>query len=143
MDRSHTAARLTAGLLVILMAVAAMQWHIQGPPMPERPTGQTVWLVFLFAAPFALAGLALLNVRWSLIGGVIYGTIGLALDISTIVQELSQAGDYTQRFWFSAVTGFVNTLVIMVAGHGFLDVGPTSSLRAAPPPNPRSPSSTE
>jgi hypothetical protein len=50
---------------------------------------QVAWDGFLFGLPLILAGCLLASAKWAFMAGVIYGTIGLALDISPIVQDLT------------------------------------------------------
>ena len=108
-----------------------------------RGANQWTWNGFLFALPLILAVITLTGARWLFMASVIYGTIGLALDISTIVQESLRTQTVSAAVWLSAMTGLFNAALIVVGGNGFLDVDRTSSLRAAPPPSRRSPSSAE
>ena len=68
--------------------------------------------------------------------GVMYGTIGLALDISTIVQELTRSQDQPTMVVFSGITGLLNFLLIAIGGRGFLDVVSHPTPPAGRPPNP-------
>lgn len=78
--------------------------------------------------------------------GVMYGTIGLALDISTVVQELTHADAQPSALGTSAVTGSVNFLLILIGGRGFFEDGPAVRAKGMPPtdlpPSPPSPSAT-
>jgi hypothetical protein len=97
-----------------------------------------IWDGFLVGMPVALAGLLAAGQRWALMAGVMYGTIGLALDISTIVQELTRSA-LPQTVVLSAITGLLNFLLIAVGGRGFLDVVSRPMPPAGRPPNLRSP----
>ena len=132
-----------AALLVSLFAGAVVSLLIQGPVAHRSALTQWTWNGFLFIVPLVLAVLALTGARWSFMVAVIYGTIGLALDISTIVQEFLRAQTVSTAVLLSAVTGLLNAALIGIGGNGFLDVDRPSSLRSAPPPSHRSPSSAE
>ena len=132
-----------AALLVSLTAGAVVSLLIQGPVAHRSALTQWTWNGFLFIVPLGLALITLTGARWSFMVAVIYGTIGLALDISTIVQEFLRAQTLSTAVLLSAVTGLLNAALIGIGGNGFLDVDRTSSLRAAPPPSHRSPSSAE
>jgi hypothetical protein len=97
---------------------------------------------FLFGLPLLLAGGLLFHARWTLMACVIYGTVGLALDISTVVYDLTHSQAGPAPLALSAASGLVNFLLIIFGGRGFLDVGPAAEPQAGPPPSPRSPSSS-
>jgi hypothetical protein len=88
-----------------------------------RPLG---WGLFLYGLPLALIGCLLARQRWALMAAVMYGTVGLALDISTVVQGLTKP-DVPQ---------------MVFGGNGFLNVMSASSPPESPRPNPPSPSSS-
>ena len=133
---------LTA-LLLSLVACAGVSLLIQGPVAHRSALNQWTWNAFLFLLPPVLAAITLTGARWTFMVAVIYGTIGLALDISTIVQEFLRAQMVSAAVWLSAVTGLLNAALVGIGGNGFLDLDRPSSLRAAPPPSHRSPSSAE
>lgn len=106
---------------------------------PSRAPG---WLVFLYGLPLALIGCLLANQRWALMAAVMYGTVGLALDISTIVQGLTKPDGSHTILAMSSVTGPLNFLLIAVGGKGFLTTIGTSSPPRSPRSNPPSPFSS-
>ncbi|TKB73406.1 MAG: hypothetical protein E8D45_09365 [Nitrospira sp.] len=107
-------------LLAALMTSATLRPLMVGP-VATTPSGQWLaWNIFLFIIPLGLGALLLAGARWALMGAVMYGTIGLALDFSTIVQELTRGGDGAVAWVMSLVTGLVNFGVILTAGQGFL-----------------------
>jgi hypothetical protein len=123
-------------LLAALMGAAAFPQAI-GSVARALP-----WKVFLFGLPLALIGCLLANQRWALMAAVMYGTVGLALDISTIVQGLTKP-DVSQTILItSGVTVALNFLVIVFGGKGFLTVSELSSPQEFPRPNPQFPSSS-
>ncbi|MBM4123279.1 MAG: hypothetical protein FJ249_11910 [Nitrospira sp.] len=56
---------------------------------------------------------------------VMYGTIGLALDISTLVQTLTHSEAQLHLVVMSVASGLLNFLLIVLGGRGFLEVIPT------------------
>ena len=120
---------LLAGL--ILAAAAAQN--------DSRPLS---WALFLYGLPLALIGCLLAKQRWALMASVMYGTVGLALDISTIVQGLTKPDIPQMATIMSGLTGALNFLLIVFGGNGFLDVMNVSSPPESPRPNPPSPSSS-
>ena len=138
-----SAHRVMVVLLVTLVILTAWTRALQSHD-GSATTGY-IWQGFLFGLPVVLIGLLLAGARWALMAGVIYGTIGLALDISTVVQELISKDSRDIFVLLSGISGLLNFLLIVVGGRGFLDVGPAGSSGAPPgdlPPNPRSPAAT-
>lgn len=78
--------RIVMVFLMIALAIAAgLSRSLWEREVPASLMGRVVWDGFLFGLPLSLAGCLLVSARWTFMAGVIYGTIGLALDISTIV----------------------------------------------------------
>jgi hypothetical protein len=129
--------------LLIALAMAAgpsrTLWEREVQP---SLVGQVAWDGFLFGVPLILAGYLLASARWAFMAGVIYGTIGLALDISTIVQGVVHPSPQQAIVLMSGITGLLNFLLILVGGRGFLDVGSAGKPPEAPPPSPQFPSAT-
>lgn len=123
------------GLLVALMAAAGLQSAGIGSAARTAGSGVLVWNLFFFVIPLGLGACLLAGARWALMAGVIYGTIGLALDVSTIVQELTKGDGRTVILVMSGVTGLLNFLLILTGGRGFLDVESTGKPPESPPPN--------
>lgn len=105
----------------------------------SRPLG---WALFLYGLPLGLTGCLLAKQRWALMAAVMYGTVGLALDISTIVQGLTKPDVPRMVTAMSGVTGALNFLLIVFGGKSFLNAMSASSLPESPRPNPPSPSSS-
>ncbi len=122
-----------AGLLAILIALAVFAQPGSGTGWPIIRNG------FLYGLPLVLLGLLLAQVRWALMAGVMYGTVGLALDISTAVQDLTKTGAGAEALLISGASGLVNFLLIVLGGRAFLDVGPAAKPPGSPRPNPPSP----
>jgi|SRR5690242_8339342 hypothetical protein len=100
------------------------------------------WMVFLYGLPLGLIGCLLANQRWALMAAVMYGTVGLALDISTIVQGLTKPDVPQMILVTSGITAALNFLVIVFGGKGFLTLSEPSSPPEFRRPNPPSPSSS-
>ena len=122
-------------LALVTLAAASLSSDLVHP----SPTliRHIMWNGFLFGIPLLLGGFLLAGARWALMAGVMYGTVGLALDISTIVQDLIQP-DMQRTILMSGITGLLNFLLIVIGGRGFLDVSSAGSPRAGRPPNPPS-----
>ena len=100
------------------------------------------WALFLYGLPLVLIGCLLAQQRWALMAAVMYGTVGLALDVSTIVQGLTKPDVPQTILITSGITAALNFLVIVFGGKSFLDVMNASSPPESPRPNPPSPSSS-
>ena len=129
-------------LLIALMGIAALS----GPPLGAGPRAATagapsrlMWDVFQFGLPLVIGTLLATGMRWVLMAAVMYGTVGLALDIATVVQDFSPEGAQRTVLVMCRLTGPLNVLLIMTGGYGFLQVGPGSTPQEFPPPNPPSP----
>ncbi len=94
-------------------------------------------MIFLVLMPLGLATLVWLKLCWAGMACVIYGTVGLALDIATTIQVLTSDSGLVESVVGSLVSGFLNLLLILFGGWSFLHVvkGP-SPLRSRPPSPP-------
>ena len=101
---------------------------------------QAWWIGFLLLTPVGLAVLIWLKLRWAAMACVMYGTVGLALDLATTVQILTKDSDVLVPLMSSVVSGLFNFLLIVFGGRSFLDVTQAPLPRASRPPNPPSPS---
>ena len=136
---------LTAILLVTLMLMAAMSplfADVQPSTPDSSPVRQVIRDGFFFGLPLLLAILVLAGLRWALMVAVMYGTLGLALDLATIIQDLDSADTQPLRLVMYGTTGLLNLLVIGVGGYGFLDVRSTATPPTHPRPQPPSPPET-
>ena len=128
---------LAALVLISLLAI------LQSSGSTGTHMSRVLWNGFLFAVPIALGALIFARMRWALMAAVMYGTIGLALDISTVVQEVTKADGHLSVLMLSGLTGLLNFLLIAIGGRGFLDVLHPASPPADSAPNHPSPSSKE
>lgn len=137
--KSHLGVIIVLATLVLISLLATLQSSGSTGTQMSR----VLWNGFLFAIPFALGALLFAGMRWALMAAVMYGTIGLALDISTVVQELTKADGHLPVLMLSGLTGLLNFLLIAIGGRGFLDVLQSTSPPADRAPNHPSPSSKE
>ena len=100
------------------------------------------WSLFLYGLPAVLISCLLARQRWALMAAVMYGTVGLALDISTIVQGFTKPDVPQAVAAMSGVTGLLNFLVVVFGGKSFLNVTGASSPPESLRPNPPSSSSS-
>ena len=127
--------RVVVLLLAALMACAAVRPLLLGPPESTPSTRLLAWNIYLFIIPLGLGMFLLSGARWALMGAVIYGTVGLALDVSTIVQELTRAAGDPMTLALSGLTGALNFGVIVAAGRGFLHPDASGPPPESSPPN--------
>ncbi len=90
--------------------------------------------------PLALAVLIWLQLRWAAMACVIYATVGLALDIATIIQVLTKDSEVGVSLIANVISGLFNFFLIVFGGRSLLDVGPGPMPLEPHPPNPPSPS---
>jgi len=127
------------GLLAVLGIIGANT--IQLIPAPTE-AGRVGWMLYLLATPLALAGLIRIGWAWTAMACVIYGTVGLALDLSTVTSILGGQGEPGVLLFLSATSGFVNSLLILFGGRAFLHSARGTALPVSRPPSPPSPSSS-
>lgn len=98
----------------------------------------SIWILFLILLPLVLAGSVWMAWRWSAMACVIYGTIGLALDLATLVSIAPQLDGEMSTAALSGLSGLTNFLLILFGGRSFLHLPPELSPRGSLPPNPPS-----
>lgn len=126
-------------VLAALMATAGLVRVNTPAPADQAQLALAMWNMFLFGIPTLLIGALLARQRWALMAAVIYGTVGLALDISTLVYVLTH--EMGGRVYGSAVglSGLLNFLLIAFGGKGFLSVIDSGTLPKGRPPSHPSP----
>jgi hypothetical protein len=127
------------GLLAGLCLIGANTIQLI-PPVTEA--SRVGWIVYLIACPLTLAGLVWIGWTWTAMACVIYGTVGLALDLATVTSILGGHGKTGGLFLFSVMSGTVNFLLILFGGHAFLHSFQGTALPESRPPSPPSPSSS-
>ncbi len=83
---------------------------------------QGIWYGFQFGLPLLVGGVCLIGTRWSAMVGVLYGTIGLALDIATFVQSMTSGTDSLHFVGLILLTALFNFLLIVISGRQVLSV---------------------
>ena len=121
----HRMAIVCFGLFAGAMALNAL-------PFAEKaiePTRGMLWNAFHYGLPLLIGGICLTGQRVAFMVAVIYGTIGLALDIATLAQH--RPADSMMFIIIMLTTGFLNVFLIILGGTGLL---PTTapSIRSQP-----------
>ena len=104
--------------------------------------GRIGWMLYLIAVPATLAGLVWIGWTWIAMACVIYGTVGLALDLATVTSILGGQGEIGALFLFSTMSGIVNFSLILFGGRAFLHSFQETALPGSHPPSPPSTSSS-
>lgn len=131
-------------ILVTLLSLAtvglATLWLVLSPAMPGPP--HFMWWVFLVLLPLALAMAILIGWFWAAMVCVAYGTIGLALDLATVVSIAGGREGSDLTLALSVVSGTANFVLIVLGGRAFWTGLQEQRPRGSRPPNPPSPSPT-
>ena len=127
------------GLLAGLCLIGANTLQV----MPAGTgTGRVGWMLYLLVCPVMLAGFVWIGWTWTTMACVMYGTVGLALDLSTITSILGGQGETSTLFLISVLSGTVNSLLMLFGGHAFFHSFQGTALPESRPPSPPSPSSS-
>jgi hypothetical protein len=129
-------------LLVTLLTIAtvgvATLLLVLSPAAPGAP--HFLWWLFLVLLPFALATAIVMGWAWTAMACVAYGTIGLALDLATVVSILGGHEGSDVSLALSVVSGSANFALILFGGRAFWSVLQELRPPGSRPPNPPSPS---
>ena len=130
-------------LLTLLLLVQAFIGTETMGITAEASTGnsQAVWLTWLIILPLLLIGLQWTGWTWTAMACVIYGTIGLALDLATVTSMLSGKSEPDTLLRWSGVSGLANLSLIVVGGLTFFQALQGPPPQESRPPSPPSPSS--
>ena len=113
---SRMMATLCLGLFVSAVALDTLQ-----PPKTfASELRQGIWYGFQFGLPLIIGGICLIGKRWSAMVGVLYGTIGLALDIATFVQSMTSGTDSLHFVGLILLTALFNFLLVVIGGRQVL-----------------------
>ena len=77
--------------------------------------------VVLLGVPVLVGTLVWIDIRWACMIGVMCGTIGLALDISTLIHVAAEPQGMNHRGLWVGLSGLFNFLLIVVGGKGFFN----------------------
>ena len=129
---------LLASLLGLFVIEVGVLFSVNSAPSVQA---LTTWRVgFFILLPLVLAVFIWRRFRWAAMVCVIYATVGLAMDLATIVQLSTLDLETIHSVISSGISGLFNFLLIVFGGRWLLDVG--EELRPPKPhsPSPRSPS---
>jgi hypothetical protein len=126
-------------LLTLLAGIVAVGFGslTARPEMATAPT-QPWWFGFLVLTPLCLAILVWWGFWWAAMACVMYGTVGLALDLATTIQILTKDSEILPSFLNNLISGGLNFLLILFGGRSFLDVTQAPPPQEPRPPNPPS-----
>lgn len=98
------------------------------------------WWLFLVLLPLGLASAIMMSWGWAAMACVAYGTIGLAIDLATVVSILGGREGSGLTLALSVVSGSANFALIVFGGRAFWRILQGPGPRESRPPNPPSPS---
>lgn len=128
-------------LLILLLSTFVVEAGFLFLENGSSFTQGLVWKISFFALiPLGLSLLVWLQLRWSAAVCVFYATIGLAIDLATMVQALSTDADVVASIMASLVSGLFYFCLILFGWQSFLAVDQELMLPKFRPPNPPSPS---
>ncbi len=91
------------------------------PTEAEEPSTRSgIWNTFQYGMPLLIGGMCLTGKRWTFMTAVIYGTVGLALDMATFVQSLTGGNDPAEFIIIISTTALLNFLLIVFGGRAVL-----------------------
>ena len=126
-------------LLTLLLGLCAIEMGIffmdNGTPL--KP-GMGWPVSFFIGLPLALAVLVWFQFRWVAMVCVMYATVGLAMDIATLVQVLKNDTELPVTLLHNGVSGVFNFLLIVFGGRSLLDVSEALMPQESRPPSPPS-----
>lgn len=97
-----------------------------------------LWGVFLVLIPLTLCGMVWTGMTWAAMASVVYGTIGLALDLATLTSILGGHPGTNTLLLLSGLSAILNLLLIVFGGRAFWSClqrsSPPESLPPSPPP---------
>jgi hypothetical protein len=103
---------LCFGVFAGAMAFNAIPTTDEAP----QPSHGMLWNAFQYGLPLLIGGICLTGQRWACMTAIIYGTVGLALDLATLVQNLTEE---TGSLTFVAIiltTALLNFFLIVLGG---------------------------
>lgn len=128
-------------LLTLLLGLCSIEMGLlfMDNGTPIKP-GMGWPIGFFIGLPLALALLIWFQFRWAAMVCVMYATVGLAMDIATLVQVLKNDAEVPMTVLHNGISGTLNFLLIVFGGRSFLDVSEAMMPQESHPPSPPSPS---
>ena len=133
--RYHRPMRHTYPLMSLLLGLCLLGIVTTG-------VGHIGWMLYLIVVPAGLIGMLWGRWSWAGMACVIYGTVGLALDLATTVQILTKDQPTFGALATSGISGLLNFLLILFGGRSFLNYGQEPPPPGSHPPSPPSPASS-
>jgi hypothetical protein len=106
------------------------------------PTTYVLWWLFLVLVPLVLACFVMVGWTWPAMASVVYGTIGLALDLSTLAPLVGGLHESGLKVILSLFSGCANFFLIVFGGRAFWSALEGRRPPESRPPSPPSPSSS-
>jgi len=131
---------LLLALLTLATVGVATLLLVLSPAAPRAP--HVLWWLFLVLLPLGLATVIFMRRGWAAMVCVAYGTIGLALDLATVVSILGGRDGSDLALALSLVSGSANFVMIVFGGRAFWADLERRGPQGSRPPNPPSPSSS-
>jgi hypothetical protein len=131
-------------LLITLLtvgSVGAATILLPSSPPPPGPS-QVIWWLFLVILPLALASLIVISATWAAMLCVVYGTVGLALDLATVISILGANVGLDFTLALSLISGSANFALIVFGGRAFWAGFEERRPPGSRPPSPPFPSSS-
>lgn len=123
-------------LLILLLSLLTIEGVVLVGGNSTSTISSMDWrIAFFILIPLGLALLVWFQFRWAAMACVMYATVGLAMDVATMVQTLTSDSDVGGSLILSGTSGPLNFFLIVFGGRSFLDVG-----QGLMPPKSRSPS---
>ena len=81
-----------------------------------NPQNNVLWNAFQYGLPLLMGAVCLTGKRWGVMAAVIYATIGLSLDLATLVQSITTGSDSTGFIVVMLTTSLLNFSLIAFGG---------------------------
>ena len=81
-----------------------------------NPQNNVLWNAFQYGLPLLMGAVCLTGKRWGVMAAVIYATIGLSLDLATLVQSITTGSDSTGFIVVILTTSLLNFSLIAFGG---------------------------
>jgi len=127
-------------LLTLTIVGGATLWLVLAPAASRAP--HLLWWLFLVMFPMALATAIMIGWTWSAVVCVVYGTIGLALDLATVVSVLGGRSESDLTLGLSIVSGSANGALVIFGGRACSTLLEQRRPPGSRPPSPPFPSSS-
>ncbi len=131
---------VAATLLSVSVIGVSTIWFAFSPSL--QSTAYILWWLFLVLMPLVLASFVIVGWTWPAMACVVYGTIGLAVDLSTLLALLGGPQESPLKLILSMLSGSANFLLIVFGGRAFWSAFEARRPQEFRPPSPPSPSSS-